>query len=77
MLLRKTCAINILSKFVRNKSIALVGMSDMEGVFVRCVPEEERMQITVNYKHEGGPCKTVNLERIQVEEVHVVLFNNL
>ncbi|XP_071149413.1 2',5'-phosphodiesterase 12-like [Mytilus edulis] len=69
MLSRKTCAINILSKFVRNKSIALVGMSDMEGVFVRCVPEEERMQITVNYKHEGGPCKTVNLERIQVEEV--------
>ena len=37
-------------------------------VYVRCIPDEERMQISVNYDHGGGrKVKTFNMERPQQE----------
>ena len=73
MLFTKSCAIkfNTFSRLVRYTSTFRT--STMEGVYVRCIPSDEKMQITLNYKRPGGNIKTFNMDRFRVEEVHIII----
>ena len=42
---------------------------NMASTYVRCIPGEEKMQITVEYCHDGGTSRAYNLDRKQTEEV--------
>ena len=69
MLLLKKVIFGTLNRSIRYKSSFGLGLPNMEGVYVRCSPDEDRMQISVNYKHDGVTCRTFNMDRSKVEEV--------
>lgn len=58
-----TLSIQKISLYVRN----------MASTYVRCIPGEEKMQITVEYCHDGGTSRAYNLDRKQTEEVGTAL----
>ena len=41
----------------------------MASTYVRCIPGDEKMQITVEYCHEGSTSRAYNLDRKQSEDV--------
>ncbi|PVD39383.1 hypothetical protein C0Q70_02013 [Pomacea canaliculata] len=45
----------------------------MASTYVRCIQGEEKMQITLEYGHEGGTSRAYNLDRKQTEEVGTAL----
>ncbi|KAK7113661.1 hypothetical protein V1264_012910 [Littorina saxatilis] len=45
----------------------------MASTYVRCIPGDEKMQITVEYCHEGSTSRAYNLDRKQFEEVGTAL----